>query len=45
MGDYVVRVGYVTFNDLDSIIDMKGVDIDGGGDGKDIEHVEENNEK
>ena len=32
-------------NDLDSIINMKGNDIDGGGDGDDIERVQENNEK
>ena len=41
----MVYVGYVTFNDSDSIINMKGDDIDGGDDGEDIEQVEENNEK
>ena len=32
-------------NDSDSIINMKGDDIDSGGDGDDIERVQENNEK
>ena len=32
-------------NDSDSIINMKGDDVDGGDDGEDIEQVEENNEK
>ena len=45
MGDFAVRFGYVTSNDLNSIINMKGDDIDGGGDGDDIERVQENNEK